>query len=253
MAAPSLPPPAFDPVKSLVQVGDGRGFVVDDPLGDRFVITAAHCLPEVPAAPGFREDWAETFQNLLGPLEGATDVWAECLFVDPIGDVAVLGSPDGQELYKQADAYDALLAAAVPLKIGDIAISGKAASARLIDLAGNMMDCTAQHIGGPLWIEKGAAGIVGGMSGSPVLDLASRAIGIVSQSGGTVETAPTSGTAPRLVASLPGRLLVKFAAVELLVEAHKSEQAYQQQIFRPRNRGHRFDRKHRGGSRANCP
>ena len=230
MAVSSLPPQGSDPVKSLVRVGDGRGFVVEDQTGNRFVITAAHCLPGVPAAPGFREDWAETFQNLLGPLGGVTEVCAECVFVDPIDDVAVFGSPDNQELSEQADAYEALLDAATPLAIGDIAISRKAAPARLIDLAGKMMACTAQHVGGPLWIEKGAVGIVAGMSGSPVLDLAGRAIGVVSQSGGTLETAPTSGTAPRLVASLPGKLLVKFGAVELLVEAHRSEQAYRQRI-----------------------
>jgi hypothetical protein len=26
-------------------------------------------------------------------------VWAECLFVDPIADLAVLGAPDSQELH----------------------------------------------------------------------------------------------------------------------------------------------------------
>jgi hypothetical protein len=46
--------------------------------------------------PGQREDEAETFQDLLEPLDGAASVSARCLFVDPIADIAVLDSPDDQ-------------------------------------------------------------------------------------------------------------------------------------------------------------
>jgi hypothetical protein len=38
-------------------------------------------------------------------------VWAECLFVDPIGDIAVLGPPDDQELPDESKAYDGLVKA----------------------------------------------------------------------------------------------------------------------------------------------
>src|SRR6266446_3234706 len=34
-----------------------------------------------------------TYQRLLGELSGEPTVWAECLFADPISDVAVLGPP----------------------------------------------------------------------------------------------------------------------------------------------------------------
>ena len=40
-----------------------------------------------------------TYQRLLGELIGEPTVWAECLFADPISDVAVLGPPDNQEFY----------------------------------------------------------------------------------------------------------------------------------------------------------
>jgi len=36
-------------------------------------------------------------------------VWATCLFVDPIADVAALGSPDDQALYAEAEDYHQLL------------------------------------------------------------------------------------------------------------------------------------------------
>ena len=39
-----------------------------------------------------------TYQRLLGELSGEPTVWAECLFADPISDVAVLGPPI-MELY----------------------------------------------------------------------------------------------------------------------------------------------------------
>jgi hypothetical protein len=35
---------------------------------------------------------------MLGPLDGEPSIWAECLFVDVIADLAVLGPPDKQEL-----------------------------------------------------------------------------------------------------------------------------------------------------------
>jgi hypothetical protein len=97
----------------LLKVGDGgRGFVIE--AGDRIVITAAHCLvaddrPLPPAHP-----WSytaeRTYPGLLGPLcEAKPTVWAECLFVDPIADIAVLGSPDNQELSDEAEAYEQLI------------------------------------------------------------------------------------------------------------------------------------------------
>ena len=78
-------------LKAIVNVGTARGFVVGAG-DDRYVITAAHCLPHLPSADG-RED-ACIYPNLLGPLtKKKRKVWAECVFVDPVSDIAVLGSP----------------------------------------------------------------------------------------------------------------------------------------------------------------
>jgi hypothetical protein len=105
--------------QAVVKVGNGgRGFVVKtqrlDDFVNHIVITAAHCLAAgrrklPPAHPGsYLEE--RTYANLLGPLGKAKPkVWAECLFADPLADIAVLGSPDGQELYEQAEAYEALM------------------------------------------------------------------------------------------------------------------------------------------------
>jgi hypothetical protein len=83
--------------RAVLKVGGGRGFVVE--LGDdRYVITAAHCLPSFPPCLSFSDVSERTYKALLGPLGQEPTVWAECVFVDPIGDIAVLGAPDGQEL-----------------------------------------------------------------------------------------------------------------------------------------------------------
>jgi hypothetical protein len=47
-------------------------------------------------------------------------VWAECLFADPIADIAVLGSPDNQALFDEAGAYEALVESTSPIKIAEV-------------------------------------------------------------------------------------------------------------------------------------
>jgi hypothetical protein len=100
----------------VVRVGDGRGFIIEHcvkvrPLprlrnrrlpmrkwaARRLVITAAHCLPKLPPACTTSYTHERTYQNLLGTLGGNATVWAECLFVDPVADIAVLGAPDSAD------------------------------------------------------------------------------------------------------------------------------------------------------------
>src|SRR5262249_32119348 len=73
--------------RAVLRVGDGRGFVVagaDESY--RYVITAAHCLPWLPPCMSFSKlEECSAYQGLLGRLDGAITVWAECAFVDPIG------------------------------------------------------------------------------------------------------------------------------------------------------------------------
>jgi hypothetical protein len=89
---------------AVLTVGDGRGFVVEcehqgHPM--RIVITPAHCLPRFPPCGG-EDQWDWTYKALLGPLGQKPTVWAECIFADPVGDIAVLYQPDSQELSEQA-------------------------------------------------------------------------------------------------------------------------------------------------------
>lgn len=85
----------------------------------RVIVTAAHCLPKLPRAHAASYVSDRTFGNLLVSLDGNnTDVWAECLFVDPVADIALLECPDPQDLDEQSDVYHALLENTPILRIG---------------------------------------------------------------------------------------------------------------------------------------
>jgi Trypsin-like peptidase domain len=218
---------------SVVKVGNGRGFVIVNrakvpplkahqkrlPRGissfrfaeHRLIVTAAHCLPNMPPGqPSFPHE--RTYPSLLGALGGSCDgsrnrVWAECLFVDPISDVAILGCPDEQELGDEADAYHALVDG-VP-----VARIGKASSARgwLLALSGDHWVPTALELFSTCWgTQLKTRPTEAGMSGSPILNDAGRAVGIVSTGSATVEDGvrnEDAGPQPILAHTLPGWLL----------------------------------------------
>jgi hypothetical protein len=186
-------------IGAVLKVGDGRGFVVDcrQHLGfdERIIITAAHCLPFIPPPHPARYLNEETYQKLLGPLEGEPTVWAMCLFVDPIADIAVLCQPDNQALSDEADAYDHFVDGLEPFTVADAPAQGleRAMSgdfqiehlapgrgvARVLSLDGRWLDGKVQRRGGLLAFEPEDF-FVGGMSGSPILDANGAAIGVVS-------------------------------------------------------------------------
>jgi hypothetical protein len=79
---------------SVVRVGDGRGFVVEH-RGKRLVLTAAHCLPRdedgnviMPPPHPWSYLPERTYPKLLGLLGAEPTFWAECLFVNPVADIA---------------------------------------------------------------------------------------------------------------------------------------------------------------------
>src|SRR5260370_15559083 len=106
---------------AVLRVGEGRGFLVKR-HHDCIVITAAHCLPDLPPPHPCAYLEELTYRRLLGPLGTEPTVWAHILFVDPVADIAVLGAPDGQVLSEQADTYEALMASAHPLAVAEAPI-----------------------------------------------------------------------------------------------------------------------------------
>ena len=184
--------------RAVVRVGDGgRGFVVEG-QGDRLIITAAHCLPSFPpcATASYTEE--RTYASLLAPLGRDPAIWAECFFVDPISDIAVLGTPDRQALYKKSDAYDELVQAAEPLPVAD---APELCAAWLLSLDGQWFECKAEWItDGPFWTSEAEQQTEDGMSGSPILDARGAAIGVVC----TGSNNEIEGPHARLSRSLPG-------------------------------------------------
>jgi hypothetical protein len=136
-------------------------------------------------------------------------VWAECVFVDPIADIAVLGSVDNQVLTDEALAYDELVDQIEPGPIGDVP---EQADARLLSLDGEWIRCQVWRLPiGPFWIRNAEAPIRGGMSGSPIFRNDGSVIGVVCVSGGcgNLEEHREGGPNPRLAAHLPGWLVPK--------------------------------------------
>ncbi len=213
---------------SVIKVGDGRGFIierhvrifpVDIPLklrvrrrhvpghfvSDRVIVTAAHCLLKLPSTIA-TENPERVYPKLLGRLDGSEiDVWAECLFADPVADIAVLGCPDSQQLPDKADAYDALVDAVPAMGIGN-ARSGRG---WVLALSGDRWIRTPLKVFSGLWGTRLQTGpIEAGMSGSPILNDAGQAVGVVAISIKIGSREDNPGWQPMLTLDLPGRLLL---------------------------------------------
>jgi len=187
--------------RSILTVGGGRGFIVADAEGRRLVITAAHCLPYLPAGRGLTDSVVRTYSELIAPLGNDPEITVECLFVDPIGDVAVLGPPDREVFPDEDEAYQTLVGAVTtPLRMMDLPASDPQV-AWLLSLQGEWFRCSVQRIGGLLGITEGADRIEPGMFGSPIIDDNGHALGVVSD-GGT----GANSLSPRLAYNLPAWL-----------------------------------------------
>jgi hypothetical protein len=151
-----------------------------------------------------------TYRSLLGQLGKDPTVWAECFFVDPIADIAVLGPPDDQVLFDEFKAYDAMVGGAVPLSVAEAPEQGRG---WLSSLDGGWFPCDVERypaLHGSLWISRSVENIVGGMSGSPILTDDGSAIGVVcavASSIGDIEACSEGGPNAMLTRDLPGWLL----------------------------------------------
>jgi len=178
---------------AVVTVSTGRGFVVEGPVGQgRLVITASHCLPDVSPCRANSRIRDRTYPNLLAPLGGKPSVCAECLFVDSIGDIAVLGAPDEQELSDEFKTYKGLVEAE---SVTPLTVAPPDSEGWLLSLDGVWFRCAIEHECGPLNFGDLAGKIAYGMSGSPVISTTGAAVGVV---------CVHSTQNPSLIRNLPG-------------------------------------------------
>ena len=162
--------------QAVITVGDGRGFIVGRDE-NRFIITAGHCLPFFPPSMSFSTSENTTYRALIGPLKKKPSISAECYFVDPVSDIAVLREPDGQSLFEEYNEYSDFIDEIAPFSVSDAPLRG---SASLLSLKGQWFNCRIDRLGdGPLWITKAEMQIAAGMSGSPILSASGSAIGVL--------------------------------------------------------------------------
>ena len=218
---------------SVVKVGDGRGFIIVNRvklprlklpklrlkthvalkpssfLEQRLVVTATHCLPKLPPAHAAEYYFNRTYEGLLGSLDGSkSGVWAECLFADPVADIAVLGCPDDQELGDQADGYRSLTDDVSILRIG----KAKSGHGWVLSLDGHWVRTTLEVFSGMGGTSLSIDPTEAGQSGSPILNNSGLAVGVVvvgaetTNANGEWEN-KRAGPQPILTRSLPGWLL----------------------------------------------
>jgi hypothetical protein len=179
---------SFDIAKrSVVRAGGGRGFVVGSGE-NRYVITAAHCLPHQPADVHLDHGSEEhIYSSFLGSLGSTETIGAELVALCAIDDVAVFYEPDGQDFYSDYTKYAELTVHALslgkPPKASLTPQDGAEyyASAWVLSLDCEWQNCTVRNTGRMLSVTSGTNGLIfGGMSGSPIINDAGAVIGVVS-------------------------------------------------------------------------
>jgi hypothetical protein len=193
----------------------GRGFVIEARDGERFVLTAAHCLPAMPEAHPWATD-SRTWR-VLGTLGEEPSVVAECCFADPVADIAVLARPSDMELTEGYDSFTedrtALVTGCPPPRMAAV-LNGW-----VLDLGGIWFRCLIKYFkDGSLWLSDTERAVQGGMSGSPILSENGLAIGVVSSSNiqGT-----ESGPNPAVACHLPTWLLRELSVEDVRSRAAK--------------------------------
>jgi hypothetical protein len=178
----------------VIRVGEGRGFVIDARCrGELVVVTCAHCLPDLPPSMAMLDE--RTYAALLGSIDGANRIAAECLFVDPVANIAVLGHPDNRAYPTQSASFGTFLAGRTPFRVTPVS-DGLEAAVLLLSLDGEWLPALVNSVGQSLFLSD--CEVSSAMAGSPIL-INGAAVGAV----GHTSDMPVS----RLVDSLPGWLL----------------------------------------------
>ena len=215
---------------AIVTVGGARGFLVQG-LGVR-VVTAAHCLPHLPPAHPMSFTEERTYEKLVGSLEAPAGVWAECLFVDPIADVAVLGQ---SSLSEECEAFGQFMEGRPTLRVAAVTDS---CAGWLLTLDGRWDACTVRRARGTHTLTLVDAQVRPGMSGSPILTHTGHVIGVVSVGGASngAEDREQHGQ-PALIRVLPSWFLTELQIPMRLIATQRRADGEWRQSLRTFSRG----------------
>lgn len=162
---------------------NGQGVIVQGGL----ILTAAHCVEASIEGEMALGDF------FLQEVEcGGHAIVTQVLAVEPVSDIAVLGMPDDQSFYKEANDYEKVLNLIEPieLRFNDIEqfreIPAMIFTHRKTWLQANVQKCNEST---PLLFVTGAD-IEQGTSGGPVIDKEGLLLGIVSTCGGPKSEIP---------------------------------------------------------------
>jgi hypothetical protein len=116
-----------------------------------------------------------TYRKLLGPLKTKTpQISAECLFVDPLSDIAVLCGPDHETYSAESNAYEHFVEEPVPLSIRRICDGEQVWH---LSLGGIWFPGTLRDWGHRFMVSA-TEPVAGGMSGSPILGDDGKVVGV---------------------------------------------------------------------------
>ena len=177
MNRPPKMPKVLGPLSSIIEVDGGRGFIVERQK-NRFVLTVAHCLPHLPPCSLMSHGEERTYKHSLGVIGQHAKVWAQCLFADPVSDIAILGSPDYQTFFEQSDQWKTFIQALKPIPIRRPRLGE---TIYMLSLRGEFVSGVIHSVNEQfLNIESTGDLIQPGMSGSPILNEDGHAVSLCS-------------------------------------------------------------------------
>jgi S1-C subfamily serine protease len=197
--------------RAVVQLSktNGRGVLV--PGG--FILTAAHCIA-----------WDGTGGMALGndyfqhaKAADGRKLLLDVLAVEPVADIALLGSPDNQRLWKQAEAYEQFVADTRPVRLFRGEWKPLEKSRVFVfhkDRRWGIATAATYTPDSRVVILDPDRPIRGGASGGPVISRSGELVTVVSQSG---ESGGDEGAGPMILHTLPVWAAEMLAAADLEV------------------------------------
>jgi Trypsin-like peptidase domain len=174
---------------AVVQVGAGRGFIVGAADDQRYVITAAHCLPRSRyPSPHLGNSGSDlTFPRTIGPIGAKKrSIWGELCVLSLTDDIAVFAAPDEQALSDRYDEYEQFTNMAMSIGPPPPTVppyewdSVPGAPAWVLSIDRSWTPCAVHNNG--RFLSVSGVSIESGMSGSPIVNADGAAIGLISTS-----------------------------------------------------------------------